>query len=65
VVVIRHPDGMVSTYNHNQVVTVDRGQVVVAGQRIARVGATGRATGPHLDLRIEMDGRLIDPLKLY
>lgn len=65
VVVIRHPDGMVSTYNHNREVTVERGQVVEAGQRIARVGATGRATGPHLDLRIEMNDRLIDPLKLY
>ncbi|MFP5343939.1 MAG: peptidoglycan DD-metalloendopeptidase family protein [Candidatus Limnocylindria bacterium] len=65
VVVIRHPDGMVSTYNHNKEVTVERGQAVQAGQRIARVGATGRATGPHLDLRIEMNGRLIDPLSLY
>ena len=65
VVVIRHPDGMVSTYNHNKDVAVGRGEAVGAGQEIARVGATGRATGPHLDLRIEMGGRLINPLKLY
>ena len=65
VVVIRHPDGMVSTYNHNKNVAVRRGQSVAAGQQIARVGATGRATGPHLDLRIEMGGRLINPLKVY
>jgi len=65
VVVIRHPDGMVSTYNHNKDVAVARGESVRAGQAIARVGATGWATGPHLDLRIQMDGRLINPLKLY
>ncbi len=65
VVVIRHPDGMVSTYNHNRDVAVRRGQVVAAGERIAWVGATGLATGPHLDLRIEMDGRLVNPLAVY
>ena len=65
VVVIRHPDGMVSTYNHNRKVTVSRGQKVRAGQQIAAVGATGWATGPHLDLRIEMGGRFVNPLGLY
>ena len=62
VVVIRHPDGMISTYNHNRSVAVRRGQAVAAGGRIAALGATGRATGPHLDLRIEMNGRFVDPL---
>lgn len=65
VVVIRHPDGMTSTYNHNRGVAVRRGDVVTAGQRIAWVGASGWATGPHLDLRVEMGGRLVDPLALY
>lgn len=65
VVVIRHPDGMVSTYNHNQGVAVARGDQVNAGERIAWVGSTGWATGPHLDLRIEMGGRFVDPLDLY
>jgi len=64
VVVIRHPDGMVSTYNHNREVTVRVGQVVASGEPIAAVGATGLATGPHLDLRIEMGGDLINPLRL-
>ena len=65
VVVLRHPGGMISTYNHNQVVTVRAGQKVAAGQRIARVGSTGISTGPHLDLRIEMGGRLVNPLRLF
>ncbi|MEW5990416.1 MAG: LysM peptidoglycan-binding domain-containing M23 family metallopeptidase [Chloroflexota bacterium] len=64
VVVIRHPDGMVSTYNHNREVSVRVGQDVAAGEQIAAVGATGWATGPHLDLRIEMGGEFIDPLRL-
>ena len=64
VVVIEHPDGMTSTYNHNQGVDVSARQVVAAGEVISRVGATGWATGPHLDLRIEMGGRLMDPLRL-
>jgi murein DD-endopeptidase MepM/ murein hydrolase activator NlpD len=64
VVVIRHPDGMISTYNHNRRVLVRRGQVVSAGQRVAEVGASGWATGPHLDLRIRMGGRLVNPLGL-
>ncbi len=64
VVVIRHPHGMISTYNHNRRALVRRGEVVSAGQRIAEVGASGWATGPHLDLRIEMGGRLVNPLGL-
>lgn len=64
VVEIRHPDGMVSTYNHNREVMVQVGQTVATGEQIAAVGATGWATGPHLDLRIDMGGRLIDPLGL-
>jgi LysM repeat protein len=64
VVVIRHPDGMRSTYNHNSKVDATVGERVAAGQTIARVGSTGWSTGPHLDVRIEMDGRFVDPLEL-
>lgn len=65
VVGVRHPDGMVSTYNHNERVAVQEGQSVEEGELLAWAGATGIATGPHLDLRIEMDGRLVDPLAVY
>ncbi len=64
VVVIRHPDGMVSTYNHNRKVVVRVGQVVGAGEKIAEVGSTGWSTGPHLDLRIQMGAEPINPLRL-
>ena len=62
VVVIRHPDGMLSTYNHNSKLIVQVGDAVAVGETIARVGSTGWSTGPHLDFRIEMGGRSVDPL---
>lgn len=65
VVEVEHPDGMRSTYNHNSKVTVGRGDKVAQGDTIALVGSTGNSTGPHLDLRIRMGGRLVDPLRVY
>lgn len=65
VVEIEHPNGMRSTYNHNSKLTVQRGDRVNQGDTIARVGSTGWSTGPHLDIRIRMGGRLVDPLGLF
>jgi len=65
VVIVRHPNGMTSTYNHDSKVTVAKGDVVGQGDTIALVGSTGNSTGSHLDLRIEMGGRLINPLSVY
>lgn len=62
VVVVRHPNGMRSTYNHTSTILVRVGQAVAAGETIARVGSTGWSSGPHLDFRIEMGGRFVDPL---
>ena len=36
---------------------------VAQGQMIGRVGATGLATGPHLDYRLAKDGRFVNPLR--
>ena len=65
VVVIRHAGGMRSTYNHNSQVLVEVGEAVERGQTIARVGSTGWSTGPHLDVRIEMGGRFVNPMDIY
>ncbi|WP_435865906.1 M23 family metallopeptidase [Streptomyces wedmorensis] len=51
-VVIRHPDGRYTQYAHLSRIDVTRGQGVSAGQRIARSGATGRVTGPHLHFEV-------------
>ena len=63
-VVINHGYGYVSQYAHNSTITVKVGQEVNRGDIIARVGSTGRSTGPHLDFRIAYNGKWIDPLKV-
>jgi murein DD-endopeptidase MepM/ murein hydrolase activator NlpD len=64
-VVLRHPDGRYSQYAHLSAINVRVGQKVTEGQRIARSGATGNATGPHLHFEVRTGpayGSDIDPL---
>lgn len=61
VVVIDHGTGLVTLYAHASRLEVQRGDVVLAGQEIARVGSTGRSTGPHLHFEVRRDGERIDP----
>jgi murein DD-endopeptidase MepM/ murein hydrolase activator NlpD len=62
-VVVRHNDGMVTVYAHNSVLLAHSGDVVGVGQEIARVGETGRSTGPHLHFEVRRDGNPQDPMK--
>ena len=61
-VIVRHSGGLVSVYAHNQVNLVTTGQVVAQGDIIAKVGSTGRVTGPHLHLEIRKNNVAQDPL---
>jgi murein DD-endopeptidase MepM/ murein hydrolase activator NlpD len=54
---IEHADGSTTQYGHMRVRLVHTGDRVRAGQVIARVGAEGSATGPHLHLRVYPPGR--------
>lgn len=51
-VVLRHNNGLVTVYAHHDVNLVQKGERVTQGQSIARVGATGRASGPHLHFEV-------------
>lgn len=63
-VVINHGYGYISQYAHNSKLAVKIGQRVKSGEIIARVGSTGRSTGPHVDYRISYKGKWIDPLTI-
>lgn len=62
-VILRHADGFVSVYAHNERNLVREGQQVSRGETIARVGSTGRVTGPHLHFEIRRDNKAQDPLR--
>lgn len=61
-VIIDHGGGLRTLYAHNSQLLVRPGQRVLAGQPIARVGSTGRSTGPHLHLEVLLNGIPFDPL---
>jgi murein DD-endopeptidase MepM/ murein hydrolase activator NlpD len=62
---IRHPNGFTTHYLHLSRIFVKVGQSVAQGQRIGNVGATGLATGPHLDYRIQdRQGRFLNPQRM-
>lgn len=61
---IDHGHGLVSAFLHLSEILVEPGQRVDQGEIVARVGATGRATGPHLDWRISLGDVRIDPALL-
>ncbi len=63
-VIIDHGHGLSSAFLHMQDVTAKIGQKVRQGEQIGTLGATGRATGPHLDWRINLFGARIDPALL-
>jgi len=61
---IQDTEGFVHVYGHMRYWNVEVGQVVHAGDPIAKVGNEGRSTGPHLHWEVragDMDGRPLDP----
>ena len=63
-VFVDHGLGFYSMYFHLSEVTVNEGDVVRAGQTVGKVGATGRATGPHLHWGVKLNGARVNPYAL-
>jgi murein DD-endopeptidase MepM/ murein hydrolase activator NlpD len=61
---LRHANGYETLYGHLSRVAVRTGQRVAQGTLVGAVGATGLATGPHLDYRMARNGQYLDPLKV-
>lgn len=61
-VVLKHPGDLLTVYAHNSVLLVSQGQAVRAGDRIALVGQSGHATGPHLHFEVRTGQIPRDPM---
>ena len=59
-VIINHGLGLNSSFLHLDQVSINIGDSVSRGDNIGTVGSTGRSTGPHLDWRLDWQGRRID-----
>jgi murein DD-endopeptidase MepM/ murein hydrolase activator NlpD len=60
---IRHADGWVTAYAHNEKLLVKRGEKVKRGQAIAQIGSTGNVSAPQLHFEIRKGTDPVDPLK--
>lgn len=60
---INHGNGLTTRYGHNKDLLVNVGDVVNKGQNIARMGSTGRSTGPHVHYEILRNNKQINPIK--
>ena len=58
---INHGNGYVTRYAHNDELLVKAGDGITAGQMIAKMGATGRASSPHVHFEVLYKGKAVNP----
>lgn len=63
IVEVDHGNGYVTRYAHNSRLTVKAGDLVRAGQQVARAGSSGRSTGAHVHFEVWENGRVVNPHK--
>jgi murein DD-endopeptidase MepM/ murein hydrolase activator NlpD len=61
--VIKHGYGLKTKYAHLNKILVRKGEVVKRGQEVAKVGNSGRSTGPHLHYEVLLNGVPVNPLQ--
>lgn len=62
-ILINHGNGLKTYYLHLSKLLVTKGEHVSKGERIGRLGTTGRSTGPHLHYGITKNGKFVNPMK--
>ena len=62
-IIIQHDEVYRTLYAHNDQILVEEGQWVARGQVIAKMGSTGRSTGPHLHFEVHQNQKALDPLR--
>ena len=62
-VLIRHSNGLMTAYAHNERLLVAPGDTVRRGQRIAKVGSTGSVASPQLHFEVRNGRQPVDPVK--
>jgi murein DD-endopeptidase MepM/ murein hydrolase activator NlpD len=63
VIILEHNDGFETVYAHCSRMLVKKGQIVDLGQRIAKIGSTGVATGSHLHFEVRRQGNVRNPFR--